>query len=83
MSENEKPKDEQKPRSIRGRYCETQRIATNKYLKSNYFNTKLKLSDKERIKEAAAAVNMSMNAFIQDCVYRRLYEILDKPKEEE
>lgn len=76
MSDNNKTT----PKTIRGKYCETQRIATNKYLKSHYFNTKLKQSDKERIKKAADAVGMSMAAFIQDCVYRRLDEILGKPE---
>lgn len=83
MSDNEKTTEEQKPRTIRGKYCETQRIATNKYIKENYFKVRLKLADKEKIKEAAAAVNMSMTAFVQDCIYRRIYEILDKSKEEE
>lgn len=83
MSEDEKNKSTEKPRTIRGKYCETQRIATNKYIKENYFKVRLKLADKERIKEAAAAVNMSMTAFVQDCIYRRIYEVLDKPNEKE
>ncbi len=73
----------QKPRTVRGKYCETQRVATNKYLKENYFTVRLKRSDKERIEQAATALNMSRTAFIQDCIYRRVYEVLDEPNDKE
>lgn len=60
---------------IRGKYTDGQRVASNKYIRENYFNVKLKKSDRDNIKAAAELCGMSMSAFINDAIHRRMYDV--------
>lgn len=73
--EDEKP---QKLTYIRGKYTDGQRVASNKYIRENYFNVKLKKSERDDIKKAAELAGMSMSGFINDAVHRRMKEVFDQ-----
>lgn len=73
--ENEKP---EKLTYIRGKYTDGQRVASNKYIRENYFNVKLKKSERDDIKKAAELAGMSMSGFINDAVHRRMKEVFDQ-----
>lgn len=84
-AENGESTEKKTPRYIRGKYCEGQRESTNKFLRENYFNIRFRKIDHDIIVEAAATAGMSMSAFVNDAVFRRVYEVLDEKykKEEE
>lgn len=63
---------------IRGKYTDGQRVASNKYIRENYFNVKLKKSERDEIKKAAELAGMSMSGFITDAVHRRMKEVFDQ-----
>lgn len=63
---------------IRGKYTDGQRVASNKYIRENYFNVKLRKSERDDIKKAAELAGMSMSGFITDAVHRRMKEVFDQ-----
>lgn len=68
---------------IRGKYTDGQRVASNKYIRENYFNVKLKKSDRDNIKAAAELCGMSMAAFINDAIQRRMYDVFTAENEKQ
>lgn len=81
MSDETIPKKE--PKYIRGKYTPASGKAVNKYQSENYFTLRFKKRDKERMQQAADKVGMSLNAFVNDAVARRVSELLDVPEEQE
>lgn len=69
------PKKEN-PLYIRGKYTLGQKISTTKYNKAHYDNITLRvqLGQKARLQKIAKDKNMSVNAFIFDCIIARLYD---------
>lgn len=81
MSDETIPKKE--PKYIRGKYTPASGKAVNKYQSENYFTLRFKKRDKERMQQAAEKKGMSLNAFVNDAVARRVSELLDVPEEQE
>lgn len=81
MSDETTPKKE--PKYIRGKYTPASGKAVNKYQSENYFTLRFKKRDKERMQQAAEKEGMSLNAFVNDAVARRVSELLDVPEEQE
>lgn len=77
------------PKTIRGKYTPAQNEYTNKYKRENIFVVQLKKRDKPEIKAAADKLGMSLRGYVEDCIYRRNYEVLhgdekdDKDKTEQ
>lgn len=67
-------KDE--PLYKRGKYSLGQKISTKKYNEAHYDEIKLrvKAGQKERLKNIAQKKNMPLNAFIFDCIIKRLFD---------
>lgn len=80
MADETTPKKE--PKYIRGKYTPASGKAVNKYQSENYFTLRFKKRDKERMQQAAEKEGMSLNAFVNDAVARRVYEVLGEPEEE-
>lgn len=80
MADETTPKKE--PKYIRGKYTPASGKAVNKYQSENYFTQRFKKRDKERMQQAAEKEGMSLNAFVNDAVARRVYEVLGEPEEE-
>lgn len=77
--------DEEKkrvPKTIRGKYTPAQNEYTNKYKRENFFTVQLKKRDKPEIQAAADKVGMSLRGYIEDCIYRRNYEVLHGNEED-
>lgn len=70
------PQKKENPLYIRGKYSLGQKISTTKYNKAHYDNITLRvqLGQKARLQKIAAEKNMSVNAFIFDCIIARLYD---------
>lgn len=81
MSDNINNKKE--PKFKRGKYTPASGKAADKYALENYFTLRFKKRDKERMQQAADKEGLSLTAFANDAVARRVYEVLDKPKDEE
>lgn len=64
------------PKYIRGKYSLGQKIATTKYNAAHYEQIilRVKTGQKERLKNIAQKKNMPLNAFIFDCIIKRLYD---------
>ncbi len=72
----EEEKENKTPKTIRGKYTPAQNEYTNKYNRKTYFSVRLKKADKPEMQAAADKVGMSLRGYIEDCIYRRNYEIL-------
>ncbi len=70
------PAKKENPLYIRGKYSEGQKISTKKYNAAHYdtINLRVKKGQRERLKEIAKKWGMPLNAFIFECVKKRLYE---------
>lgn len=64
------------PKYIRGKYSIGQKIATKKYNEAHYdqIMVRVKAGQKERLKNIAQKKNMPLNAFIFDCIIKRLFD---------
>lgn len=74
--------NKKEPKFIHGKYTPASGKAADKYALENYFTIRFKKRDKERMQQAAEKEGMSLAAFANDAVARRVYEVLDKPEEE-